>query len=924
MQVKHSLAAVAVSAVLLTGCQANSVASQPKAPASPNYPAVAIPYQSFTLANGLTLVVHEDHKAPIVAVNIWYGVGSKDEKPGKTGFAHLFEHLMFNGSENFNDEYFGPFEKAGATDMNGTTNNDRTNYFENVPTPALDMALWMESDRMGHLVGAIDQAKLDEQRGVVQNEKRQGEAQPFGRVFGYLAEQTFPKGHPYSWTTIGSMADLNAASLADVKDWFKNYYGAANAVIVLAGDITPEQAKAKVEHYFGDIPAGPPLKKAKAWVAKMQGTKRATMQDKVPNDRLYMVWNVPQYGTQEAQQLDLLSDVLTGGKSSRLFQRLVDKDQLATNIYAFNYSRQLAGQLIIMADAKPGVSLAKLEKAIDEELARLAQDGPSSDELNRVKFSQVAGMVRATERVGGFGGKSDFLAQGTVYEGNPGFYQTQLKDLESTTPADIQKLVKDWLSDGVFVLDVSPQPDFKTASNGADRSKLPVVGKLPALTLPALHSFTLSNGLKVALAERHDTSTVEMMLRFGGGYASDYGHTTGTASFAMAMLHEGTDSLSGPQLADAMSELGSSWSSNASLDMSYVSLDSLTVNLDPSLVLLSDILEHPAFRQADMDKRRSRWIDNIQQEKAQPVNMALRVLPELLYGGHHAYSAPLTGSGTKASIEALTRADLKRYHQDWLRPDNARLVVVGDTTEAELKPLLEKRLAGWQAPATAKPAINLAQVAPQQQSRVFLIDQPGSPQATIIAGQLAPSKSSDQADAIEVMNGILGGTFTSRLNMNLREDKHWSYGAGSFWVKAKGQGIYAAYAPVQVDKTKESIEEIEKELHGFVGKHPATAAELAKLQANKTAELPGAYETKSALASSIGKTLDSGKDMTWLAGYSDRIKALKLKDVQQAATLIQPQALTWVIVGDLSKMEAQVRSLKLGPVTKLDSDGNPL
>src|SRR5437867_8897638 len=285
--------------------------------------AITIPYQRFALKNGLTLLVHEDHKAPIVAVNIWYHVGSKNERPGRTGFAHLFEHLMFNGSEHFNDDYFQPFERIGATDQNGTTNEDRTNYFENVPTNAVDLALWMESDRMGHLTGAISQPKLDEQRGVVQNEKREGENEPYGKVWDFLTPKLYPGNHPYSWTVIGSMEDLDAAKLDDVKEWFRTYYGAANAVVVVAGDIDTETAKQKVEKYFGDTPAGPPVARQEAWIAKRTGSQRGIMQDRVPQARIYKVWNIPGWGIADADYLYLVSDVLSSGKSSRLFKRLV-------------------------------------------------------------------------------------------------------------------------------------------------------------------------------------------------------------------------------------------------------------------------------------------------------------------------------------------------------------------------------------------------------------------------------------------------------------------------------------------------------------------------------------------------------------------------------------------------------------------------
>jgi zinc protease len=275
--------------------------------------AIDIPFTRSVLPNGLTLIVHEDHKAPIVAVNVWYHVGSKNERPGRTGFAHLFEHLMFNGSENYNQDYFGPLQQAGATDLNGTTNEDRTNYFQNVPVSALDLVLFLESDRMGHLLGAVTQERLDEQRGVVQNEKRQDENQPYGRVWDFLNPRVYPPNHPYSWSVVGSMEDLSAAKLEDVKEWFRSYYGPANAVLVVAGDVKAGDVKARVEKYFGDIPAGPPTTRQESWVAKRSGSQRGLMYDRVPQARLYKVWNVPGWGTPDGDDLVLLGKLLSSG-----------------------------------------------------------------------------------------------------------------------------------------------------------------------------------------------------------------------------------------------------------------------------------------------------------------------------------------------------------------------------------------------------------------------------------------------------------------------------------------------------------------------------------------------------------------------------------------------------------------------------------
>ncbi len=431
---------------------------------------IDIPYERFVLDNGLTVIVHEDHKAPIVAINTWYHVGSKNEKPGKTGFAHLFEHLMFGGSEHSKGRYIDAMERIGATDLNGTTNSDRTNYFENVPTSAVDFTLWMESDRMGHLLGTLDQKTLDLQRGVVQNEKRQGENQPYGVTEQLLTQNTYPVGHPYSWTTIGDMADLDAASMTDVKEWFKTYYGPSNVVLVLAGDIDAKTAREKVTKYFGDIPAGPPVAHQQVWIAKMSGTHRQLVQDRVPQARIYKVWNIPEYGNAEADYLDLVSDCLSNGKSSRFYKRLVYEDQIATDARAFVDLSEIGGQFYVQATARPGQSLAQVEKELDEELARFLKNGPTPEEMQRVKAQYQANFIRGIERIGGFGGKSDRLAKNQVFLGSADAYKISLKRVQEATAEDLRSAAQRWLSDGVYILEVDPFPEYKTASAGADRS----------------------------------------------------------------------------------------------------------------------------------------------------------------------------------------------------------------------------------------------------------------------------------------------------------------------------------------------------------------------------------------------------------------------------------------------------------------------
>ncbi|HON06615.1 MAG TPA: pitrilysin family protein, partial [Verrucomicrobiota bacterium] len=470
---------------------------------------IEIPYTKVVLPNGLTVIVHEDHKAPIVSVNVWYHVGSKNEKPGKTGFAHLFEHLMFNGSEHFNDDYFKAMEKVGATDLNGTTSEDRTNYFQNAPKDALDFLLWLESDRMGHLVGAIDQAKLDEQRGVVQNEKRQYENQPYAISEELITKATWPSGHPYSWTVIGSMEDLNAATLDDVKEWFKKYYGAANATLVIAGDVDTNEAIEKAKKYFGDIDSGSTLARFDAWVPPMNTVIRQKATDRVPQARIYKVWNVPQYGTTDLNILDLTSDVLGSGKTSRLYKRLVYKDQIATDVSVYVDAREIASQFLIIASAKPDVDLSKVEKAIDEELEKFLKTGPTEKELQRVKTQYEAGFIRGVERIGGFGGKSDVLAHNFVFTGSPDYYKIQLKEVKEATAKQLKDTANKWLTNGHYILEIHPFPDYKTIPTQVDRSKLPVPELKPEVKFPQLERAELSNGLKIVLAQRHTVPVIQ-------------------------------------------------------------------------------------------------------------------------------------------------------------------------------------------------------------------------------------------------------------------------------------------------------------------------------------------------------------------------------------------------------------------------------
>jgi len=896
-------------------------------PAADSMPALDIPFEKFVLDNGLTLIVHEDRKAPIVAVNVWYHVGSKNEKPGKTGFAHLFEHLMFNGSENFNDDYFKALDRLGATGLNGTTNEDRTNYFQNVPSSALDAVLWMESDRMGHLLGAIEQARLDEQRGVVQNEKRQSENQPYSINREMIARATYPAGHPYSWTTIGSMEDLNAASLADVKEWFKSYYGAANATLVVAGEIDGQSALEKVKKFFGDIPSGPPIARPISWIAERTGTLRQRAEDRVPQARIYKIWNVPGWGTAASNHLELAAHVLAGGKSSRLSKRLVYEERLATDVSASVDDSEIGGQFRITATAhstrtaQPGGGLAAIERAIDEELERFIEGTPTSDELDRARIQLQAGFIRRVERIGGFGGKSDVLAMGQVYAGNPAHYKTQWSRIAEAKPADVQAVVKRWLSDGVYVLEIHPVPRTRAAKEGADRSRPPEPGAPPPAVFPKLHRTTLSCGLEVILAERHSIPVVNFDLIVGAGHAADRPAQAGTASLALSMLEEGTASRSALQIGDELERLGARLSTSSSADSSSISLSALRARLEESLDLFADVALNPAFPPADFERMKKERLAQIQREKASPPAMAQRVLPGLIFGSEHPYGLP--ESGFEASVASLAREDLAQFHAEWFRPELSKLIVVGDTTLIEIAPKLEAVFQSWKKGRTRR--TNPAPVEHRQRPEIFLVDRPGSIQSVILAGHVAPAYAAEREAAIDALNLALGGSFTSRINMNLREDKHWSYGAGSSLRAVKGQRSFAVRAPVQTDKTRESMEEIAKELRAIREAAPVTAAELAKAQDVLTRTLPGSWETLNGVGGAIETLLRHGLPDDHFTIHAAKIRSLKTADIEAAAReLLHPDKLVWVVVGDRSKIEAAIRDLGWGEVKIVDADGRAL
>lgn len=890
-------------------------------------PELNLSYEKFTLDNGLRVIVHEDRKAPIVAVSIWYHVGSKNEPEGQTGFAHLFEHLMFNGTENYDGEWFLPLQQVGATGLNGTTWLDRTNYFQTVPTPALDLILWMESDRMGHLLGAVTQEKLDNQRGVVQNEKRQGDNQPYGRVNYNLYEGLFPPGHPYRHSTIGSMEDLDAASLEQVHQWFRDFYGPNNAVLSIAGDIDVATAREKVERFFGDIPAGPEVDKMEVWVPERSLNTSEVQFDEVPAVLANRAWVVPPRDTRERALLDIAAAVLTRGRNSRLYLDLIYNNQRATSVSASVSGFELASVFDLSVTLNPNEPPEVATEAIDRVIAEFIAEGPTADELERVVTGMNAGTVRGLERVGGFGGKATILAEGELYSGDPLFIAQYLEWINTATREDVRQAAEEYLSTGWHQVDVVPAGRYSAAPAGVDRSSglPPIPNELPTLSFPEIERATLSNGVEVVLAERRAVPVVEMALEFDAGYAADAGGKLGVASFAMAMLDTGTRTRDALELAAEEERLGASIRTNSNLDASSVSLSALRSELSDSIDLWADIILNPIFDAEELERLRGRWISNIAQEKAQPVNLALRLLPLALYGDGHAYGVPFTGSGTEQSIESISQEDLIEFRNTWLRPDNARLFVVGDTTIDEIVPLLERALRGWAAPDTPLPLKNIADIALPDVPRVILIDKPDSPQSLILAGHTAPGLGSERDLALNAMNDVLGGNFNARVNMNLREDKGWAYGARTILQAANGPRPFLVYAPVQTDRTGDSLAELIRELETIKTSRPVTAEEMDRVIAGSTRELPGQFETAGAVLGSLISSSRYGRPLDYAAHLTSSYEALRLQDLQAAAEdVVQPSSLTWIVVGDIESIRDQVEALNIAPIEIWDDNGQPV
>lgn len=889
----------------------------------------SIPFEKYTLKNGLEVILSPDHTLPLVSVNIWYHVGPAYELPGRTGFAHLFEHMMFQGSQHVGPKaHFHYLEAAGASDINGTTSFDRTNYFETVPSNQLDLALWLESDRMGFLLPTLDQEKLANQRDVVRNERRQThENQPYGVVQEALFHELFPKGHPYYGEVIGSHADIEAARLKDVRDFFRQYYTPNNASLSIAGDFDSKTIKAQVEKYFGTLPSGPPVPKLDVTTPPITSERREVVTDTVELPRVYMAWFGPSFLTQGDAENDVLTQILGGGKTSRLYQSLVHDKQIAQSVFANNQSMMLTSVVEIEATARPGVKAEDLEKAIDEVLAKFRAEGPTQQELDRARNvieAQMIEQLQSTSRV------ADLLNQYNHFLHDPGFLPKDYERYEKITVAALKKRAATGLLPanravvygvpGKKILNdvpktpASEEPQEKAAPAPANaaaeawRDKAPAPGPAPKLTLPVPAAFKLENGLSVYVIERHKLPLLSAVLEVVGGQSVNPADKPGLASFTASMLTEGTAKMNSLQFADAAEQLGADISSGSSEDSSTVSLETLTKNQDPALGLFADAALEPAFAQDEIDRLRTSRLTSLLQQKDSPFAIAVKILDRNLYG-----DAPYgyVSIGTEESNKAVTRDDLTALWKKTFVPSNSALILAGDITEAQAREFAEKYFGKWSgAKFTASISPTPAAPAPS----VFIADRPGSPQTALLAVGLGTQRTTPDYVPLTVMNAALGGLFSSRLNMNLREKHGYTYGGQSRFDFRRGAGYFFAGGFIRTDATGPATQEIFNELNRMRDSD-LDADELKLAKDFYAHSLTGRFQTTGQLAGTFSSLFVYGLPADYYAKLPAAIEAVSAADVRRVAEKYIDPAHTFVVaVGDREKIQPELEKLNLGAV----------
>jgi zinc protease len=906
---------------------AQAAANEGQAMASPASDVPKISFEKYTLPNGLQVILHVDHKLPMVHVNNWYHVGSKNERIGRSGFAHLFEHMMFEGSKDANAKYFSFIEKAGANlfegGVNGTTSEDRTNYFESVPSGSLEYVLWLESDRLATLTDVLTKEKLDNERDIVKNERRQGlENEPYGRWYTLVQENLFPYAHPYAHTVIGSPEDLTAASVEDVKEFFKTHYTPNNLSLAITGDFDVAEAKRLVAKYYGPIPPGPALDRPKHWVPVLTAEKILEVKDHVPQERTYFAWPSPAFFDPGDAELDLTSLILSDGLSSRLNKSLVYDKQLCSDVVSFQNSEEMAGAFILWATARPGASLSQVEQTVTDEIALLAKDGPTAEELNRAKTKWEFQYITGLERIGGFGGKADLLNTYNTFLGDPDKFAADVQRHRAVTAEGLRQIAAQWLDTRNRVL-VRFHPETSSAETAAaiDRSKQPELGVDRPFQAPQVKSAKLENGMQVLVVERRDLPKVTVTLVTRAGSVDDPAGKEGLASFEIATIKRGTKTKKALEIDDALGDLGTSLEGSTYLEYSTLNFEVLQRNLAPALAVVSDVVRNPSFPPDEVDREKKKRLDMLAQDENEPNSIAARVALTLAFGRSHPYGHSATGF--PSTVEKLTSEDLSRFHDTYWKPGGSALILVGDISLADATDLAHRHFGSWSG-GTA-PAVTIPPPQPVGPGKVFMVNHPDAAQTVVTQILPGPARRSLDYYALTLADAVWGGAAGARLGTNLREQKGYSYGVFSFPRAYSKYGSWRASGGVQTNKTKESLVEFEKELKYIAGEKPVSEKELTDAKHVRIRGYAQQFEAMSRVAEQITSLWVAGLPLTELQREPDELQKATLDSVNAAARkYAAPSGATLLLVGDLSKVEAGVRELNLGEAVILDPEGRPV
>jgi zinc protease len=927
LKIKLVRAALAVSLTLVAWGLASAAPVPGQTPPQ-------IKYQEYRLANGLQVLLHEDHKLPIVSVDIWYHVGPLKERAGRTGFAHLFEHMMFEGSKHVGEKsHFKYLEGAGATGINGTTDFDRTNYFETLPSNQLELGLWLESDRMGFLLDTLDRAKLTNQRDVVRNERRQGEGQPYGIVDEEVYHQLFAKTHPYYGDVIGSHADIEAARLNDVRDFFKQYYAPNNATIAIAGDYDPAAIRGLIEKYFGPIPSGPKVQVSQVVTAPITAERRKVVTDTVQLPKVILAWLSPQAFKPGDADADIAAHVLGDGKSSRLYKELVYRQQIAQSAQCHQGSLALVSVFQCELIAKPNVTPQKLEAEAEKVIDGLARSGPTPEEVEWARNKIQTGMISGLQRLGGFGGIADMLNQYNQYTGDPGYLPKDLARYDAITPASVQSVAARTLganqrvvvygvpgkkvledvprapADTDAAVKITPEHSASFEQAQAWRGEAPKPGPQRPLRLPQPQVFQLDNGLTVYLVERHELPIVGTQLVTLAGTASNRPDQPGLAGLTASLLTEGTAKRSAEQIANRAALLGTDLHADSGADVAQLSVAVLKRNLAGALELMADSAEHPAFPAQDLTRVRAERLTSLVQIEDNPVDLALRTGTEALFGAASPYG--YVSLGTTASLHAITREQVAAFHANHYGPKNSLLVITGDVTPGEARTLAQASFGGWTSGA-ATPGAQPAPAEPRR--RILLVDKPGAPQTALLTFGVGLPRNSSDYPAVTVMNTMLGGLFSSRINMNLREAHGYTYGAFSLYRYYRGVGPFITGAQVRTDVTAPALTELFKELDG-IHTRPLTDSELRMAKDSIVRSLPGDFESVDNVNTQLRYLWIFGLAADYYTRLPAAVEAVTSAQVQEAAAkYVKPQNLLVVAVGDGAKIRTSLEGLKLAPL----------